>query len=109
MFGNVFGGLPLFWCSTANITGCLENTDLENADLENTNLENADLENTDLDKTQTSQFKTSLKTHTFDENSLRVVLIFPIEYGYWRADFPFFGRLTFTYSYCWTGNKNRQQ
>ena len=36
MFWNVFGELLLFWCSTANITGCLENTNLENADLENT-------------------------------------------------------------------------
>ena len=46
MFWNVLGELPLFWCSTANRTGCLENTNLENADLENTDLENADLENT---------------------------------------------------------------
>ena len=43
MFWNVFGELLLFWCSTANITGCLENTNLENADLENTDLENTDL------------------------------------------------------------------
>ena len=41
-------------------------------------------------KTQTSQFKTSLKTYTFDENSLRMALIFAIVYGYWRADFAFF-------------------
>ena len=40
MFWNVFGELLLFWCSTANITGCLENTNLENADLENADLEN---------------------------------------------------------------------
>ena len=32
----------------------------------------------------------SLKTYTFDENSLRMALIFPIVYGYWRADFAFF-------------------
>ena len=43
MFWNVFGELLLFWCSTANITGCLENTNLENADLENADLENTDL------------------------------------------------------------------
>ena len=51
----------------------------------------------------------SLKTYTFDENSLRMALIFPIVYGYWHADFAFFCRLTFIYSYCWTGNKNRHQ
>ena len=53
-----------------------------------------DLENTDhrpqTSKTQTSQFKTSLKTYTFDENSLRMALIFPIVCGYRRADFAFF-------------------
>ena len=38
------------------------------------------LENTDH-RPQTSQFKTSLKTFTFDENSLRMALIFPIVYG----------------------------
>ena len=41
-----------------------------------------------------------------------MALMFPIVYGYWRANFAFFfGRLTFSYSYtyCWTGNKNRQQ
>ena len=38
-------------------------------------------------KTQTSKLRVSSKTYTFDENSLRVALIFPIVYGYWRADF----------------------
>ena len=32
----------------------------------------------------------SLKIYIFDENSLRMALIFPIVYGYWRADFAFF-------------------
>ena len=31
-----------------------------------------------------------LKTFTFDENSLRMARIFPVVYGYWRADFAFF-------------------
>ena len=44
---------------------------------------------TQTSKTQTSQFKTSLKTYTFDENSLRIALIFPIVYGYWRADLKY--------------------
>ena len=39
-----------------------------------------------------------------------MALIFPIVYSYWRTDFAFFfSRLRFIYSYCWTGNKNRQQ
>ena len=67
-------GVPL-----QTITGCLENTC--------TDLENADLENTDLDKN--TDLRPSLKTNTFDENSLRMALIFPIMYGYWRADFAF--------------------
>ena len=44
---------------------------------------------TQTSKTQTSQFKTSLKTHTFDENSLCIALIFPTVYGYWRADLKY--------------------
>ena len=79
---------------------CLENTD--------------QLENTDhrpqTSKTQTSQFKVSLKTYTFDENSLLMALTFPIVYGLdGMLTLLFFCRLTFIYSYCWTGNKNRQQ
>ena len=46
---------------------------------------------TQASKTQTSQFKTSLKTYTFDENSSHMVHIFPIVFGYWgTADFAFF-------------------
>ena len=46
---------------------------------------------TQASKMQTSQFKTSLKTYTFDENSSRMVHIFPIVFGYWgTADFAFF-------------------
>ena len=51
--------------------GCLENTD---------QLENTDHRPQTL-KTQTSQFKVSLKTYAFDENSLLMALIFPIVYG----------------------------
>ena len=58
-------------------------------------------------KTQTSQFKVSLN---FDENSLLMALIFPIVYGLdGMPTLVFFCRLTFIYSYCWTGNENRQQ
>ena len=67
---------------------------------------------TQTSKTQTSQFKVSLKTYTFDGNSLLMALIFPIVYG--LAGMPtllffFFCCLTFIYIYCWTGNENRQQ
>ena len=60
------------------VIGCLENTDLENTDLEN-----ADLENTDLENRRPRQ-NTDLPI------CLRMALIFPLVYGYWRAQLPFF-------------------
>ena len=69
----------------------LENTVLENPDLESTDQENTDLENTDLENSRPRNLKqVLLKTYTFDENSLLMARIFPIVYGYWRADLCFF-------------------
>ena len=82
--------------------GCLENTDqLENTD------HRPQTKKTQTSKTQTSQFKVSLN---FDENSLLMALIFPIVYGLdGMPTLLFYCRLMFIYSYCWTGNENRQQ
>ena len=92
------------------MSGCLENTDLENTD-HRPQTQKTQTQKRQTSKTQTSQFKVSLKTYTFDENSLPMALIFPIVYG--LAGMPtllfFFCCLTFIYSYCWTGNENRQQ
>ena len=39
---------------------------------------------------QTLKLRIICKTYTFDENSLRVALVFPIVFGYLDADFAFF-------------------
>ena len=41
-------------------------------------------------KMQTSKLQAIYKTYTFDKNNLRVVLVFPIVFGFWDADFAFF-------------------
>ena len=54
--------------------------------------------------------KRVLKTYTFDENSLRMALIFPIVYGYWCADFAFFSVVwRLSIAIAGLSNKNRQQ
>ena len=36
------------------------------------------------------EITSSFKTYTFDENSLRMALVFLIVFRYWRADFALF-------------------
>ena len=63
-------------------------------------------------KKQTSKLRVLFKTYTFDENSLRVALIFLQVLATGVPTLLFFRCLMFNYigfGYGWTANKNRQQ